>query len=319
MSSHREAVAEGVMSRSSPPRLSIMTVTWNGWQDTQRCLDSIAASALPDHEIMVIDNASQDGTPDHIERLFPNVRIVRNQRNVGHTRAVNQGVRLAQGEYVLLLDSDTELRGNAIQLMLDLLETRPDIGMVTPRTYNSDGSIQATARRFPNALSGLFGRQSVLTRWFPNNPVTRHYLQTDGLTSTSPYEVEQISGACMLFRRSLFDAAGPWDEGYFAYWVDTDWCFKVRRCGWRIYCLPQASVVHHEQNHAGRKKSVRRIWIFHYGAYRFYRNNMTLGTFDPRAIAAFLALSLHGLFQFAQNVFVAETSAARPSAPKQQQ
>jgi hypothetical protein len=192
--------------------------------------------------------------------------------------------------------------------MLDFLEQRLDVGVVSARTYNSDGSIQPTARRFPNALSGLFGRQSVLTRWFPNNPFTERYLQTEALSHTTPYEVEQISGACMLFRRSLFDEVGAWDEGYVAYWVDTDWCFKVRRSGWTIYCVPQASVVHHEQNRAGRKKSARRIWMFHYGAYRFYRNNKTLGTLDPRAIAAFAALTVRGLFQLAQNAFVAETA-----------
>jgi GT2 family glycosyltransferase len=113
----------------------------------------------------------------------------------------------------------------------------------------------------------------------------------------------------MLFRRSLFAAAGLWDEGYFAYWVDTDWCFKVQRSGWAIYCVPQASVVHHEQNHSGKKKSARRIWMFHYGAYRFYRNNRTLGTLDPRAIAALFALTVRGLFQLAQSAFVTETPA----------
>ena len=294
------------------PRLTIMTVSWNGWHHTRRCLESIERSVLPAHEVLVIDNASSDGTAQHIEQLFPSVRVVQNQANVGHTRAVNQGVVLARGENILLLDFDTELAADAVGLMLDFLDRRPDVGMVTARTYNTDGSIQPTARRFPTAMSGVFGRQSVLTRWFPNNRFTRQYLQTEALTTTEPYEVEQISGACMLFRRSVFESVGAWDEKYFAYWVDTDWCFKMRRRGWKIYCVPQASVIHHEQNHTGKKKSARRLWMFHYGAYRFYRNNRTLGAFDPRAVLAGVALSARFLFQLAQNAFIVKA----PSAPE---
>lgn len=291
------------MIRPAPPRLTIMTVTWNGWRHTRRCLESIVASAAQDHEVLVLDNASRDGTPDNVEQLFASVRVIRNAENVGHTQATNQGVALAQGEYVLLLDSDTELAADSISLMLDFLQRHPDVGLVAPRTYNSDGSVQPSARRFPHPVNGLFGRQSVLTRVFPQNPFSRRYLLTDALTNIAPYEVEQVSAACMLFRRSLFDSIGPWDEGYFGYWVETDWCFRVRKKGWKVFCVPQASVVHHEQNRAGRKKSIRRIWAFHYGAYRFYRNTRTLGTLDPRAIVAFLALGARGLFQLAQNVF----------------
>lgn len=292
-----------------------MLVSWNGWQDTQRCLESVVSSALPAHEILLVDNASHDGTPDKAERLFPVVRVTRNATNLGHTRAVNQGIALAQGAYVLLLDSDTELPPDSISVLLAFLEARPDVGIVAPRTYNTDGTVQQSARRFPGALNGLFGRQSVLTRWFPRNRFSRRYLQSDELTNTAPYEVEQVSGACMLFRRSLCDAVGPWDEAYFAYWVDTDWCYKVRKLGWKLFCVPQATVVHHEQNRAGRKKSVRRIWMFHYGAYRFYRVSRTMGVLDPRAIGAFFALGARGLFQLAQNAFLASSQAATRQTP----
>jgi GT2 family glycosyltransferase len=294
-----------VTAVATTPRLTILVITWNGWGDTRRCLESIAAFLDPEHEVLVVDNASADGTPDEIERLFPFVRVTRNPENLGHTRAVNQGIAMAQGEYVLLMDSDTELPVDSVSLMLDFLQARPEVGAVAPRTYNTDGSVQQSARRFPSAVNGLFGRQSVLTRLFPGNVFSRRYLQSDELASTAPYEVDQVSGACMLFRRSLRESVGPWDEGYFAYWVDTDWCYKMHQRGWKLFCVPQASVVHHEQNRAGRKKSARRIWAFHYGAYRFYRVSRTFGVLDPRAIVAFLLLGARGLFQLAQNAFVA--------------
>jgi GT2 family glycosyltransferase len=292
------------MTESGPPALTVLIVTWNGWRDTRRCLKSILESTASGFEVLVIDNASRDGTPEKIEQLFPSVRLIRNADNLGHTHGVNQGVRLAHGEHVLVLDSDTELAPDSIGLLLDTLESHPKVGLVAPRTYNSDGSIQPSARQFPSAINGLFGRQSVLTRLFPRNRYSRRYLQTDALTASAPYEVEQVSSACMLFRRPLFASVGPWDESYPGYWVDSDWCFRVRKSGWRALCVPQASVVHHEQNRAGRKKSWRRIWMFHYGAYRFYRKTRTFGALDPRALAAFLALTARGTFQLAQNVFL---------------
>ncbi len=293
------------MNDQPAPSLTVLIVTWNGWRDTRRCLESLFRSESHGFEVLVVDNASRDGTPQNIEALFPDVRVVRNAENAGHTRAFNQGVPLARGRYVLLLDSDTELSADAISSMLAVVERDSSVGLVAPRTYNSDGTIQPSARRFPNPINGLFGRQSVLTRLFPRNRFSRRYLQVDALTARDPYEVEQVSAACMLFRRSMFASVGPWDEGYAGYWVDSDWCFRVRQQGWKAICIPQASVVHHEQNRAGRKKSLRRIWMFHYGAYRFYRKTQTFGTFDPRAILALVALSARGMFQVAQNIFLA--------------
>jgi len=306
------------MEKPAGPRLSVMTVTWNGWRHTHRCLESVLASTVQDSEVLLLDNASGDGTADSVELMFPGVRVVRNAENRGHTKAVNQGLSLATGEYVLLLDSDTELVPGAISRMLDFLESHHDVALVAPRTYNSDGSVQLSARRFPRPMNGLFGRQSLLTRWFPGNRLSRRYLLSDRLSDNEPYEVEQISSACMLFRRGLFDEVGPWDEGYPGYWVDSDWCFRVRDLGWKICCVPGAEVIHHEQNRRGTKKSLHRIWMFHYGAYRFYRNNMTRGVFDPRAVLAAVALGAHGFAQLAHNVVLphAEPDARSSSNPE---
>jgi len=286
------------------PRLTVLVITWNGWSDTRRCLESVRASALESAEVLVFDNASSDGTPDHVAREFSDARLIRNPQNLGHTVGFNRAMAYARGEYVLVLDSDTELDGDTVAQLLAFIAGRADVGMVAPRTLNSDGSVQESARRFPRPINGLFGRQSVLTRLFPGNPLSRRYLLTDRLDTSEPYEVEQISSACMLFRRELFSTVGPWDEGYPGYWVDSDWCFRVGKAGSKIFCLPRARVIHHEQNRRGKRKSLRRIWMFHYGAYRFYTKNMTWGTFDPRAVIAAVALAAHGLVQFAQNLLL---------------
>ena len=286
------------------PPLSVLIITWNGWADTRRCLASIHASAAVDLEIVVFDNASTDGTPDRIQREFPGVRVVRNERNLGHSMGFNRAMAFVNGAHVLVLDSDTELAGDAIPLILTFLTSREDVGLVAPRLLNSDGSVQQSARNFPRPMNGLFGRQSLLTRLFPGNPVSRRYLKSDKLSASEPYEVEQITAACMLFRREVLDDIGPWDEGYFAYWVDTDWCFRAGAAGWKIYCVPKALAIHHEQNRRGKRKSARRIWMFHYGAYRFYRKSMTWGALDPRAIIAAVALTAHGVLQLAQNLIL---------------
>lgn len=284
--------------------LTVLIITWNGWAETRRCLASVHASATHDVDVVVFDNASADGTPDEIAREFPGVRVIRNKENIGHTLGFNRSIPQIRSDYVLVLDSDTELASDTIAQITDFLASRPDVGLVAPRTLNSDGSVQQSARNFPRPLNGLFGRQSLLTRLLPGNPVSKRYLLSDKLTTNDPYAVEQISSACMLFRRELFDTVGAWDEGYPGYWVDTDWCFRVGLAGWKIYCVPRALVIHHEQNRRGRKKSPRRIWMFHYGAYRFYRKSMTWGVLDPRTILAAGALTAHGLLQLAQNVML---------------
>jgi len=286
----------------SGPDLSVVIVSWNDWPKLQQCLGSIRASqSLPSTEILVVDNASSDGTPAQVRAQFPDVELHCNASNIGHTKAVNQAFDSARGEFILLLDSDTELREDCVSRLLEFLRQSPDVDLVAPRTFNTDGTIQETARNFPSALGGLFGRQSALTRWFPNNPISRRYLARQFLDAVEPFEVQQVSGACMFFRRRLLSDVGAWDERYFGYWVDTDWCHSLRAAGHRIFCVPAAHLVHHENNARGKRKSPSRIWMFHYGAYQLYTRWRTLGYWDPRSIVAGMALLARALLMMAQN------------------
>jgi N-acetylglucosaminyl-diphospho-decaprenol L-rhamnosyltransferase len=288
---------------ASDPTLSIVIVSWNDWPKLLQCLHSIYASrAMPSLEVLVIDNGSWDGTPERVGEAFPAVDLHRNASNLGHTRAVNLGFTRSRGDYVLLLDSDTVLDADCIARLHDFLRRNPAIDLVAPRTFNSDGSIQETARDLPGALAGLFGRQATLTRWLPNNPISRKYLAQNFLDATEPFAVQQVSGACMFFRRRLLAEVGLWDDSYFGYWVDTDWCHALHAAGRRIVCLPAARIVHHESNARGKRKSPRRIWMFHYGAYLFYTRRRTLGHADPRSILAGSALLVRAGVVIAQNL-----------------
>jgi GT2 family glycosyltransferase len=312
MPSHRErppfAAPEAMTERSerhpseSPrPVLSLLIISWNGWSLLERCLASIRASHFHDLEILVVDNGSTDDTIPELRARHDDVRLQLNPTNLGYNRAVNQGLELVRGEYVLLLDYDTELRSDTMARLLGFLRERGDVSVAAPRMLNGDGTIQETARNFPSVLNGLFGRQSLLTRRFPDNRFSRRYLRRDALTATGPFEVEQVSSAAVMFPRALALEAGPWDDAYPSYWADSDWCMRLRRMGKRIFCVPQAVVVHHEQNRPGRRREHARIWMFHKGAYRFYTKHYTFGALDPRSLFAAIALGARALLLIASS------------------
>jgi N-acetylglucosaminyl-diphospho-decaprenol L-rhamnosyltransferase len=290
--------------------LTILIVTWNSWSDLKRCLESIQASDAGESEILVFDNGSIDGTPELVREHFPQVRLERSATNLGLPPAVNRGMKLARGDYVMLLDVDTEVKPGTARRLLAFLHQRPDVALVAPRIYTPEGSIEPSARNLPSAMNGLFGRQSVLSRIFPGNPFSRRYMAPENLHNTQPFRVEQVSAACMFMRRSLVDEVGPWDEQYRCYWVDSDWCAQIKKAGKTIYCVPDVRIVHHENNRAGKKKSTWRIRHFHIGAYRFYRKHHGLGPLDPRAVFAALALSVRTVIMLALNELKSESTKA---------
>lgn len=300
----------------SPARVTVVIVSWNCWHHLMPCLRSLRASSFRDLEIVVIDNGSVDGTIERLEKSFPEVRLIRNADNVGHTRAVNQGFRAARGELAMVLDADTEIDPAALSEMVGFLDANPDVGLVAPRAFNSDGTVQESARNFPSPINGLFGRQSALTRLFPDNPFTRRYLKRECVHATQPFQVESVAASCMLLRKSLIDRLGEWDEGYFAYFVDTDWCYRLKKAGERVFCVPGARLVHHEQNRPTNKRSARRIWLFHEGALRFYRKNRTFGWLDPRTLVAAAALLTRAGVLIALNALRGSAPAAPAAAPE---
>jgi len=283
------------------PSLSILIISFNCWDHLNACLRSIISSDYPVFEIVVVDNASIDGTVEKLHITYPMVRIIENTENLGHARAVNQGFKLVTGQRVLLLDADTELRPDAITHMSAFLDDYPEVYLVAPRLFYPDGTLQHSARNFPSIMSGLFGRQSLLTRLFPKNPFSRHYLALYHIDTQTPFRAQHVGATCMLFNREILQKVGMWDEGFHSYWVDADWCKSIQEAGGTIYCVPKAVVIHHEQNSRFLKKSPVRIIKFHTGAFRFYRRNYTLGIWDPRNLIAAIALAVRTLLLLVTN------------------
>ncbi len=222
------------------PDVSIIVVNWNTRDLSADCLNSIAATAGElDLEIIVVDNASTDGSQAMLQQTFPHVRLIANAENVGFARANNQGLAACQGHYALLLNSDALLTANSLQAMLDLAESQPRAGIVGAHLRNRDGSFQASHSPFPNLwqefliLSGL-GRL-LYGRWYPSHGPEEN---------RGPQVVDYVEGACLLVRRAAFDQVGGLDEGYFMFSEEVDWCYAMREKGWQVWYQPEARVIH---------------------------------------------------------------------------
>jgi GT2 family glycosyltransferase len=222
-------------------RVSAVVVSFNTRDELLRCLAALRGGASRLGEIVVVDNASQDGSPDAVRAAFPDVRVIANADNRGFSAANNQGFRAATGEYLLVVNSDAEVRPGAVDAMAALLDEQPDVGIVGPRTVGSDGQPQVS-----------FGPELTLRSEWAQRRLVRGVREgrPDALRavrerSARAQEPDWVSGSCLLGRRAALDAVGFFDEAFFLYEEDVDLCVRVRRAGWRVLYTPDAEVVHH--------------------------------------------------------------------------
>jgi N-acetylglucosaminyl-diphospho-decaprenol L-rhamnosyltransferase len=229
---------------SEKPTLSVVIVGWNSASELPACLDALAASVkdLP-FGVTVVDNASHDGTAEATERSFPGVHVIRNATNVGFARACNQGIRQSHAEYVLLLNPDCRVVGDACERMAAYLASHPEAGAVGPRIQDNDSADDLHSPRLLPTLWSDFCDRSGLADRFPRSRfAARHHLPEWDRTSAG--SVECLSGACMMLRRSALAQVGLLDEGFFLFGEDVDLCLRVRQAGWQVCYLGTALVVH---------------------------------------------------------------------------
>jgi len=248
--------------------LSIVIVSWNVSDLLRRCLLSIynqGAGSLeqemvepgPGLEVIVVDNASWDGSVAMVRDEFPDVQLIVNQDNLGFPTAINQGIASSQGRYVLLLNPDTEIVSDALKAMISFADQRHDVGMIGPQLLNPDGTIQSSRRRFPSLATAfiestwlqpiILDLQTGTLAKLATAPLYRlleRYYVADH-SDTVIQDVDWITGAAMMARREAMDDAGLLDEGYFMYCEELDWCRRFHEAGWRVVYLPTAQVVHY--------------------------------------------------------------------------
>ncbi|MFQ6100129.1 MAG: glycosyltransferase family 2 protein [Anaerolineae bacterium] len=250
--------------------LSIVVVNWNVRDLLRRCLHSVLdARCSMLVEVIVVDNASTDGSAEMVQAEFPGVHLVANDENRGFPAANNQGLAVAQGRYIFLLNPDTEVLGDGLATMVAFADTHPDVGMLGPQLLNPDGSVQSSRRRFPTLATAFF-ESTWLQPYAPHRVLERYYVEDrpDDIVQ----EVDWVYGAAMMARREAIEQVGPMDEGFFMYSEELDWCRRFRGAGWRVVYLPTAQVVHHEGKSSEQIVAARHIH-FQTSKVRYFRKH----------------------------------------------
>jgi len=266
------------VSDSAAVDVSVVIVTFNNEGVIGACLETLARDLGSKRaQIHVIDNGSEDGTVDVVahaaQRLKSSARTVtltQNAVNVGFTRALNQGLRAANGEHILILNPDTRVQPGCMDALLDALSGSDDIGVVAPQLLNVDGSIQASCRRFPQRWNLIF-EFTGLSRLFPFNDRLNYWKMGDFDHRTARI-VEQPQGACLLTRRDVLARVGLWDEVFPMFFSDVDWCKRVYDCGFKILFEPRAKVVHARGASVLRNRA-KMIWSSHRSFYTYFKKH----------------------------------------------
>jgi N-acetylglucosaminyl-diphospho-decaprenol L-rhamnosyltransferase len=252
------------------PVLDVVIVAYRSRELLRACLQSVREHG-PDapHVVYVVDNASSDGTLQMVRSDFPDVNLIACDRNLGFGAANNAAIRRSRGRYLLFLNPDTRLAAGALDALLRVMDSRPDIGMCGCRLVREDGSFDhASKRSFPTIVGALghflrIGRSS----WAPR-PLAQYRAPE---IEAGP--VDAVNGAFMLVRRKALEQVGLFDEGFWMYMEDLDLCYRFREAGWTTWYEPSVTVVHVKGGTSGPIRSARLNYASHYGMLRFYRKH----------------------------------------------
>ena len=252
--------------------ISVVIVTYNSRKHVGACLASLARYTSRDScEVVVVDNHSADGTADFVAENHPWVRLVRASRNGGLSAGVNTGVAASAGEFVAVLNPDVRFEGDVLSPLAAYLREHRDAGVVAPKLLNDDGTLQLSCRSFPGHATVLFNRYSLLTRLFPANRRSSDYLMAD-FDHASVRDVDWVSGAALMFPRRVFDDLGGWDEGFFLFNEDVDFCRRVHDAGCRVVYDPDVFLYH--SIGISETASARVVVVRHRSMWRYYRKHM---------------------------------------------
>ncbi|MCC6445777.1 MAG: glycosyltransferase family 2 protein [Armatimonadetes bacterium] len=295
-------------------KLSILIVNWNTCGYLEGCLRSIAENSPPfDWEVIVVDNASSDGSALMVAERFPGVRLIANPDNRGYAEGNNQALQSAKGECLLLLNPDIEVIGNALEAMAAFLGACPEAGAVACMLVHPGEVVQKSCRGFPIPASIAF-EVTGLARLFPHNRFVSAYRMAS-FDYDRTAEVDQPMASAFMVRRACYEAVGPMDTQFPIFFNDVDWCYRIKAAGWKIFYTPDARMLHYGGQST---RQVRRamIWQSHLGLCRFYRKHYRARLPLPLyalIVAAILAsgvarVGLHWLYEML-------SQSNRPSGP----
>jgi len=223
--------------------LTISIVSYDSLNFLEACLDSILENPPSvKYEIIVVDNASTDGSYELVQKNFPQVKLLHNSKNIGFAAANNKAINKTNSKYILLINSDCRVYKNSLDSLVSFMEKNKKAGITGPKIINSDGSVQLSCRKFPSIFNAAF--HTILTNIVPNNPFSRKYKLAD-VNRDTPFEVDWVSGSAMIIRRKALEDTGLLDERYFMYVEDLDLCYRMWQKDWKVYYYPCANILHH--------------------------------------------------------------------------
>ena len=228
------------------PDISVVIISWNTRELLRDCLRSVYSEptglAL---EVFVADNQSSDGSADMVQREFPQVRLIRNESNLGFAVANNRVFPLCRADAILLLNSDTIVQADALRVLHTFLQTHPEVGAVGPKLLHPHAGLKVLGCGQQATLRATVNHWLFLSRLFPHVRAFEGIHHFVGLHDKAPRSVGWVSGACMMVRRAVLDEVGPLSERWFMYAEDQEWCARMIGAGWPVFHVPEAVVEHH--------------------------------------------------------------------------
>ena len=219
--------------------VSIVIASYNVWSDLEHCLQGVTAGL---HQVIVVDSASTDGSPARVRDRFPGVRLIELEENRGYGSALNAGLAVADGDYLLVMNADAWPVGDAIGDLVAFADSRQSAGIVGPRLLNPDGTLQPSLRGFPTIWR--LATEYVFLRWLAPRSRLLNAFYGAGFDYQAPRAAEFLMGAVLLLRRSALDQVGGFDETFFMYSEEVDLCYRMQEAGWSVEFFPGASFMH---------------------------------------------------------------------------
>jgi GT2 family glycosyltransferase len=270
------------MERAAFPDVAVVVVSYNTREDLGACLRSLASPAATTLEVVVVDNASEDGSAAAARAERSDARVIENPENVGFAAGANRGWRETKAPFVLFLNSDAEVQAGSIDALAAVLEARPDVGIVGPRTLGADGRIQVSTGPRLTPLSEWSQRRLVVGV----REGRPEALREAEFRHAREHEPFWVSGSCLLVRRSALEHVSGFDEDFFLYEEDVDLCARVRAAGWRVVFTP-AATVRHRLGRSMEQAGSRPRLEYHRSHLRYYRkHNAALSTAALRIVIA---------------------------------
>ncbi|MCX8053452.1 MAG: glycosyltransferase [Armatimonadetes bacterium] len=221
--------------------LSVSIVNWNTRDLLDQCLDSVYATIGGlDAEVIVVDNASTDGSVEMVRNEYPRVILIENKTNVGFAAANNQALAISKGRHFLLLNPDTICHPDALNRLVCFLDEHPRCGAVGPLVLNEDGTLQHSWAKFPTVWSETIGKLDRSTPGQTHPPAT-----AEEARALKPFRTDWAGGCCLMVKREAIEQIGPMDESLFMYCEETDWCLRLQKAGWEVWVEPRAEITHY--------------------------------------------------------------------------